>query len=202
MVTPSDSAPTFNAPAHGIERADIHVPSVEQLESFRTYLCAVAEREIHPRWRARLAASDLVQQTLIEAAQALPHSKVTDPDDLVRWLRRILANNMCDGVRRLNTARRDLGREIIKGKSALLRRVPACQKDCPQTQAIRSEESTSLDEAIAKLPVKYQQVIHWRHRDNRSFAEIAQLLDLSENAAQKLWSRAIDSLRGQMKSAG
>jgi RNA polymerase sigma-70 factor (ECF subfamily) len=173
--------------------------SIEQLESFRSYLCAVAEREIDPRWRARLAASDLVQQTLIEAAQALPHAELQDQRDIARWLRRILANNMCDNVRRLTSARRDIGREVTTGKSAMLRLLPVQPGDCPESQAITREESQSLDLAIAQLSAMHQQVILWRHRENRSFAQIAEMLGISENAAQKRWSRAIDALREQLK---
>lgn len=173
--------------------------SIDQLESFRSYLCAVAEREIDPRWRARLAASDLVQQTLIEAAQALPNADLHDPRDIARWLRRILANNMCDHVRQLTAARRDIGREVTTGKSAMLRLIPVEPSEGPESQAMTREELEALDHAIGRLPAMHQQVILWRHRENRSFAEIAQDLGISENAAQKRWSRAIDALREQLK---
>jgi RNA polymerase sigma-70 factor (ECF subfamily) len=174
---------------------------VDHLESFRGYLCAVAEREIHPRWRARLAASDLVQQTLIEAAQALPQAELQDPHEVARWLRRILSNNMCDSLRKLNAACRDVGREVTTGKSMVLRRLVARVSESPPSQAIRREESNSLDEAITRLPIKYQQVILWRHREDCSFAHIAESLGISENAAHKLWTRAIDALRDRLKSS-
>lgn len=184
---------------HSADRPPRSSISIDQLESFRSYLCAVAEREIDPRWRARLAASDLVQQTLIEAAQALPNTELYDQGDITRWLRRILANNMCDHVRQLTSARRDIGREVTTGKSAMLRLVPIEPGDCPESQAITREESQALDLAIARLSPMHQQMILQRHRENRSFAEIAEDLGISENAAQKRWSRAIEALREQMK---
>jgi RNA polymerase sigma-70 factor (ECF subfamily) len=140
-----------------------------------------------------------VQQTLIEAAQALPNAELHDQADITRWLRRILANNMCDHVRQLTSARRDIGREVTAGKSAMLRLIPVEPGDCPESQAITREESESLDSAIARLSALHQQVILWRHRENRSFAQIAEDLGISENAAQKRWSRAIDALRQQLK---
>jgi RNA polymerase sigma factor (sigma-70 family) len=58
----------------------------------------------------------------------------------------------------------------------------------------------ALDAALARLPENLRQVIHWRHRENLKFSEIAERLDTTEGAAQRLWARAIERLRAELSS--
>ncbi len=59
----------------------------------------------------------------------------------------------------------------------------------------RREDEERLEAALAQLPEEQRRVIHLRHRDRKSFAEVAAILGRSEDAAQKLWARAIQKLR-------
>lgn len=176
-----------------------------QLEGYRGYLLAVASREIRPEFRGRLAASDLVQLTLADAALAWDRFATNDappqPDDVLRWLRRILDNNLCDGIRQVTSAKRAVGREVRLRKSSILRGVSAPRRERPDVTAMRREEVDNLDRAIANLPAPHRRAILLRHRDQASFAEIGLELGISENAAQKLWTRAVDSLRARLKTA-
>lgn len=167
----------------------------DQLEEYRNYLLAVAARKIRPEWRGRLAASDLVQQTMAEAAAAWPGVAERSDQQLLRWLKRILDNNLRDGVRHITCDKRAITREVSTRRSSLLRGATAPLRERPDTIAIRREEAALLDKQIDQLPETYRQAILLRHRDNCSFAEIALALGVSENAAQKLWARAIDALR-------
>ncbi|MBO4524911.1 MAG: sigma-70 family RNA polymerase sigma factor [Ruminococcus sp.] len=57
------------------------------------------------------------------------------------------------------------------------------------------EERYDLKQAIAKLPERYREVLLLRYRDEYSFAEMAQILGISEDNARKLISRACAKLR-------
>ena len=175
-----------------------HKSGPARLESARPYLLNVAARQIRPQWRGKLAASDLVQQTLVEAAAATNRTELVD-GDLLRWLRRILANNVLDARRKLEADKRAVGREVSFNKSRLLRIAPAPAQADPAADLLRGEQDALLDRAIASLPPDYQRVIRLRHAEDRRFADIAEQLGVSENAAQKLWARATEALRRAMK---
>lgn len=171
-----------------------------RLISCRGYLLGIAAKQIRPQWRAKLAASDVVQQTIIEAAAHYGRFQGGTEQDLRRWLRKVLANNIRDAARRLTAEKRAVGREVPGGRSSLMHKLSGSGRHAPEAVAIGREEYDALDKALLQLPWNYQYVIHLRHEQNMRFAEIAELLGLSENAAQKLWTRAIDSLRSQMSS--
>ncbi len=81
------------------------------LEDYREYLKLLAELQLDRVLQGKIDLSGVVQQTMLEAHQALPRSEVRDADQLAAWLRRILANNLTDEIRKLKTGKRNLSRE-------------------------------------------------------------------------------------------
>src|SRR5436305_2140821 len=73
-------------------------------ERYRDYLHLLAHLQVEPRLRAKIDLSGVVQQTLLEAHQAGGAVGLA-------WLRRVLANNLGDEIRKATAAKRDLGRE-------------------------------------------------------------------------------------------
>src|SRR6516165_11883047 len=83
------------------------------LETCRRYLLLVADREIHPDLRAKGGASDLVQDTFLEAQRDFDQFHGASADELRAWLRRLLLNNVANFTRQYRErAKRDVGREI------------------------------------------------------------------------------------------
>ena len=61
----------------------------------------------------KVAASDLVQETLLEAGRDFAHFGGHTRHELLGWLRRILLNNLADANRRyLYAEKREAGREV------------------------------------------------------------------------------------------
>ena len=81
------------------------------LEHFRGYLLLLARQQLDTRLQGKLDASDIVQQTLLEAYQDYGQFRGHNDAELAGWLRRILARNLSDALRRLTTAKRDVARE-------------------------------------------------------------------------------------------
>jgi RNA polymerase sigma factor (sigma-70 family) len=79
-------------------------------------------------------------------------------------------------------------------------RAPGVFKDTatPSQKVVHREEAARLEKALARLPADYRQAILLRHRDNSSFPEIARQLGISENAARKLWVRAVAKLKNEL----
>jgi RNA polymerase sigma-70 factor (ECF subfamily) len=81
------------------------------LESHRDYLRLLARLQLDPRLRAKVDASDVVQQTLLQAHQTWDQFRGRSEGELGQWLRRILARTLSHAGRDLRRARRDVARE-------------------------------------------------------------------------------------------
>jgi len=140
-----------------IEATGVESPSAagEILESFRAYLLLVANREIDPRLRGKVAPSDVVQNTFINAQEKLPGFRGTTKEELQAWLRRILLNNLADVRRRfVDAEKRSVAREqSFDGDS----RAPVPAKHIetgalsPPAAMIAREESEVMRQALNRL---------------------------------------------------
>src|SRR5689334_15456835 len=69
------------------------------LELYRNYLRLLAQIEIGRRLQGRLDASDLVQETFLDAHRQFAQFHGSSEPQLVRWLRQILAGKVANLVR-------------------------------------------------------------------------------------------------------
>jgi RNA polymerase sigma factor (sigma-70 family) len=65
----------------------------------------------------------------------------------------------------------------------------------PSSNPSRREEEVLVEESLVQLPDDYRQVILLRHREHRSFADAARVMNRSEEAIKSLWARAIKKLQ-------
>jgi RNA polymerase sigma-70 factor (ECF subfamily) len=173
------------------------------LEACRGYLLLIAQHELEPELQAKGGASDLVQQTFLEAQKDLAGFHGDSPDALLAWLRRLLLNNLANFRRDLQRARRSVSREValtLGDSSTEINAEPPADTPSP-SEALKSEEQIwILERAVERLPEDYRQVIHLRYREERSFDAIAELMNRSPNAVRKLWARAIEALQQELET--
>ena len=171
----------------------------EALEACRGYLLTVAQRELLPDLRAKGGASDLVQQTFLEAQRDFARFHGKTEAELLAWLRRLLLNNLANFARDYReTAKRQVAREVglpDADSSKLGGPIPAAATPSPSKQAMAHERTEAVMEALDKLPADYRQIVLLRYREERSFEEIGQMMGRSANAARKLWLRAVERLK-------
>jgi RNA polymerase sigma-70 factor (ECF subfamily) len=177
----------------------------EVLNLYRPYLLATARRRLERRLRAKAGPSDLVQETVIEAARAwykLDAKPRTEPE-IRMWLRNILLERLKVLRRRYYRAKsRSLRRErsLDEGESRrLIEQLITQSTEAPSENLNRKELASSLIQALDRLNPAYRQVIIWRNRDGFKFSEIGQRMDRSADAARMLWRRAIRQLREEME---
>src|SRR5580765_1656495 len=87
---------------------------------YRRYLTFLARANVEPGLRDRIDIEGVVQQTLTEAWHSAPQRAGWSA-----WLRRLLANNLADSLRRLRADKRDVARErsleaVLNASSAKL----------------------------------------------------------------------------------
>jgi RNA polymerase sigma-70 factor (ECF subfamily) len=178
-------------------------PAADSLERYRAYLALLARLQLDPKLQGKVDLSGVVQQTLLEACQALPRFCVQGPVPQAAWLRRILANNLADEVRKLATAKRDRGRErsleaALEASSARLEGWLAADQSSPSQQAGRQEQAMRLAAALAELPEAQREALVLQHWHGWSLADIARHLGRSHAAVAGLIKRGLQRLREQL----
>jgi RNA polymerase sigma-70 factor (ECF subfamily) len=177
------------------------------LERFRSWLGFLARLQVEPRLRAKFDASDVVQQTMLEAVRAWASFRGGTEAELAAWLRQILARVLLHERRRVEGAqRRDLGREVsleqaLAESSRRLGDLLAAPDTSPSERAGRHELELRLADAMAKLPTDYAEVILLRNIEGLSHDQIARRMGRGSGAVRMLWVRALARLRQELDLA-
>jgi RNA polymerase sigma-70 factor (ECF subfamily) len=172
----------------------------------RSYLEIVARAQVETWLRAKVDASDLVQETMLEAFRDFERFGGNSEHEWLAWLKRILAHNMADFVRRYRgTAKRQARREVpIRSPQdsthAFGAAEPAAPCLTPSQEFLQIDEELRLAASLAQLPADYQEVIVLRNLQRLPFNEVAERMERSRPAVQMLWMRAIKKLQETMEA--
>jgi RNA polymerase sigma-70 factor (ECF subfamily) len=171
------------------------------LELYRNYLRLLARVEIGRRLQGKLDASDLVQETFLEAHRNFLHFRGTSEPQFVSWLRQILAAKVANLLRHyLGTQGRDVRLEQglaadLDNSSRWLGEELVAALSSPSQQADRREQAVLLANALERLPQDYREVLVLRHLEGLSFPEVARRMGRTLDSVQKLWLRGLARLR-------
>lgn len=163
------------------------------LDEFRAYLLAEAQAQLPRALAAKMGPSDLVQHTLVQGQLQFGSFRGKSREELAGWLRSILRNHLLNMARAYSREKRDVGREQRTDG-----RVVHPRQLSPSGEAMERENRAFLLEALGRLPELYRRVIELRHDENLSFSELGRRLDRTEDAARKLWTRAVQKLRHEL----
>jgi RNA polymerase sigma-70 factor, ECF subfamily len=187
-------------------RAGDEVARAELFERYRHYLDALARAQLGRHLRTKCDASDLVQQTLLEAHRDFVGFQGEHEAELLGWLRRILAHNLFNETRRYAALQRDAAREVsidqvragVEQSSLALGRNLAANTPSPSQDAVRRESAVQLADALAKLPEDYRTVLLLRVFEELPAAEVAERMGRTAGAVRMLQMRALEALREAM----
>jgi RNA polymerase sigma-70 factor (ECF subfamily) len=173
------------------------------LEACRRYLLAIARQELSASLQAKGGASDLVQETFLEAQRAFDRFHGTSEVELRTWLSRLLHHRAVKFGRRYRaTQKRRVARETALSEVELpgdrdggLR----AQQPSPSTQLMALEQAQRLRQALERLPDDYRRVITLRYVEQYTFEQIGRLMQRTPNAARLLWLRAIERIKHELR---
>lgn len=171
------------------------------LQLYRNYLKLLARLQIGRRLQGKVDASDLVQETFLEAHRDFEQFRGCSEEELVSWLRQIMVSNLANLVRHYYGAkRRDvrLERELaadLDRSSQALQFGLADKQSSPSQKAARRERAVLLADALEQLPNDYREVLVLRHLEELPFPEVARRMGRSLDSVQKLWARGLAQLK-------
>ena len=174
-------------------------------EQHREYLRLLARMQLSPHLAGKIDISGVVQQTVWEATEAA--QPVGEDREWLAWLRRLLANNLRDEIRKVSAARRDVRREksleaALDASSARVEAWLVSQQSSPSKRAIRGEELNRLAAAMSKLPEDQRLAIELHHLQGLPLKAVAEQLARSKEAVASLLYRSLKRLKKKMDPDG
>jgi RNA polymerase sigma-70 factor (ECF subfamily) len=180
--------------------------SAQALEQYRPYLLLLARLQLDSQLMGKVDLSGVVQQTLFEAHRdageftALPSGRRTF------WLRRVLAHNLADEIRKVRTGKRDAHRErsleaAIEDSSLRLDLWLQSAEPAPSDRLRSQEQALQLADALSRIPDAQREALMLHYFKGRRVGEIAEELGRTRAAVAGLLKRGLQQLREMYPAA-
>jgi RNA polymerase sigma-70 factor (ECF subfamily) len=174
------------------------------LEAERGALHRLAERQLAGRIAVRVDASDIIQQTYLEAFRNFPQFAGQNVRELVAWLQSILDHKVAGAIRdHALLQKRNISRERSMddsgGGGTPLKQELDAGHSSPSQKAIRGEDAELLSQALTELPDDQREAVRLRHLEGWALADIARYLRRSNAATAGLIKRGMQALRRQLQ---
>jgi RNA polymerase sigma-70 factor (ECF subfamily) len=170
---------------------------------YRDRLRRMVELRLDPRLRARLDASDVIQEAFLDLDRDL-EAYLADPKlPPLLWMRLHVGRRLATLRRQhLGTRMRDAGQEISlyhgalpAASSAALASMLLGRHTSPTQAAQRAERMLRVQEALNSLDPIDREVLALRHFEQLGRAEAAQVLGITQEAGAKRYFRALKRLK-------
>jgi RNA polymerase sigma-70 factor (ECF subfamily) len=174
---------------NAIQRGDYH--AFEMLfDSYYASLCKYARRYVHSIEIAEDLVSDLFVK-IWENPEIL-----TVNISLRKYLYRSVYNTCMNYLTRIHNRYRNLDTETLNKLNELM--LPAGE-DLSSALLFRDELDSEIEKAIKRLPKECGKIFHMSRKEELSYREIAQKLNISENTVKVQIYRALTKLRDALK---
>ena len=170
------------------------------LALYRPLLLKIAHKSIDANLRPKVAPSDLVQKTMLNASRQFKAHKFETRTKFLSWLREILRNETLNAYRTFcSTKKRNVFRERPLSSAEA--------KDCfaklatslsDSGQIHRSASDQLVRAALTRLPQHYELVLRMRYMEGHSLTAIASVLARSYDDARMLHNRALKRLQREI----
>jgi RNA polymerase sigma-70 factor, ECF subfamily len=150
--------------------------------------------------RSKLESVDLVQNTLVRVLNGIKGFTYENEGDFVRWLSKIVENEVRANLKHLHAQKRDIRKErqledhgSDAGQGFTGTPGPVALTT-PSIMMSRKEDLTRLEQAIETLKPEYREAILLAKIEGLSYEDIGKRLDKSTDAVRMLATRAMAAL--------
>ena len=190
-----------------LDRATSGDPAARRdlLEHYRDYLRRMVAARLDRRLAPRIDASDVVQETLADAAERLDEYLSDPPLPFFGWLRVLAGEHVREAHRKHLFAK---GRSVVRESRTpelndlsmlSLAHQLASNDTSPSNSLMRDEQLEWVKAGLAALPARDREVLVMRYVEALSSVAISQALGTTEAAAKNRLYRALMRLRTQME---
>ena len=170
----------------------------EQYRGFLLLLARGGLRALGPAAH-KVSGSDIVQDVLLQAHEALPQFRGTTRGELLAWLRKILENQLYDVARHFGRKKRDAGLEqsihgAVSGSVDRIEKL-AGNLTSPSQYPERHERERRLAEALETLPAEQRTAVELHHLVGYSVNEVAEKMNRTRASVAGLLRRGLGELR-------
>jgi len=175
------------------------IQSDEGFQRYRPYLYLLARTHLGDALKRKVDASDVVQQTLLQAHRDQNQFHGNDAE-LAAWLKQILRNRIIEAARYWNGQKRDMNRDanLEQQISDSFCRVDdwlAASQTSPSMQAHANDLMVRLPLAVESLPAELREVIVMHHLQGMKLGEIAIKLECDRTTVGRRLRRGLKQLR-------
>jgi RNA polymerase sigma-70 factor (ECF subfamily) len=180
---------------------DVSDPAI--VAKYEPYLRMLARTQMRRAYQAKVGASDMVQQAMLQAVQGLEGFRGETEAEFRAWLRRILAHHLCHLDRDMHRDKRDIRREQsmeqkLAQSSIRLEGLLAGEGPSPSQRVALGEHVVQVSEAVERLPETQREAIRLHYLEGMKLSEVAEKLDKSTGAVAGLLHRGMKTLRSQL----
>jgi len=141
-------------------------------------------------------AEDLTQEAFMKAFNSL--ASFNEEFAFSTWLMKIATNNCIDFLRKKKLRTYSI-HEPIQYKDEKIEIDMADTEPSPEKSLLQEERKKVLENAIKELPERYRYVIILRHKEEKSYEEIAEILNLPLGTVKAQIFRAREMLNKKLK---
>ncbi|GAB4363423.1 MAG: RNA polymerase sigma factor RpoE [Calditrichia bacterium] len=141
-------------------------------------------------------AEDLTQEAFMKAFNSL--ASFNDEFAFSTWLMKIATNNCIDFLRKRKLRTYSIHEPIQYKDEKIEIEIPDTTPT-PEKSLLQEERKKMLEEAINQLPERYRYVILLRHKEEKSYEEIAEILNLPLGTVKAQIFRAREILNKKLK---
>lgn len=172
-------------------------------DRFRERLWRTVNFRLDQRLHGRVDADDVLQEAYLNASQRIDHFHPGASCSAFVWLRLIVSQTLIDVHRRhLGAKKRDARRDVgiyggwdAQSTSFSLSSLLLGHLTSPSHAALRQELSEQLETALSAMSDIDREVLALRHFEELTNREVAQVLDITEQAASVRYVRALARLK-------